>query len=190
MNVPILCPYTDLRPETKTALAGYDVTFVDVSGGDDWYFWALQGAWHRGAGILVVEHDIVPSPGAIEWLQECACDWGGVPYQVGLNIGSWLGCVRFSPEIMRRVPDAFDRMERTHWQSLDGQLLPYLWLRGEREHRHWPAIQHLHDCGDANTILANCPECGDPIRFEQVRNGPGTVRCIQGHWVSYYSRGF
>jgi hypothetical protein len=188
--IPLVVPYVQLRPETRAALEGENALFVDVSGRDDDYYTLLSALWYRGEGMLVVEQDIVVAPGTIAALRECPSDWCGFSYQVGLNIGSWLGCVRFSPEIMKRVPDAFDRMERQHWQSIDGQLLPYLWLKGEREHRHWPAVTHLHDCGDANTILANCPECGDPIRFEEVRNGPGTVRCSRGHWTNYYSRGF
>jgi hypothetical protein len=162
---------------------------VDVSGGDDWYYWALQGAWHRGDGVLIVEHDVVPYEGAIETLQECSCDWGGVPYQVGINIDSWLGCAKFSPELMAHHPEVFNQMENTDWNAIDGQLLPYLRIHGERQHIHWPALAHLNDCGESDRVLASC-ECGGPIRFEQVKNGPGAVQCprCQGY-VSFYPFG-
>jgi hypothetical protein len=162
---------------------------VDVSGDGDRYFWLMEALWHRGEGLLVVEHDIVPYPGAIKALQECPEPWCAVPYQVGVNVGTWLGCTKFSPEIMSTVPDAFDRMERTDYDAIDGQLLPYLRQRGYQTHVHWPATQHLNDCGDPNIILGACP-CGGAIRFEQARPGPNAVLCpkCDGH-VNLYPLG-
>ena len=139
--------------------------------------------------MLTVEHDIVPYEGAIESLQECSEPYCGVPYQVGINIGTWLGLTKFSPEVMAAVPDAFDRMERTAYDSLDGQLLPYLRQRGFQTHVHWPAAQHLNGCGDPDIILGSCP-CGGPIRFEQARLGPGLVLCPKcGAYVNIYPFG-
>ena len=179
MSVPVVCAYTQLRPETKAALPS-DATLVDVSDGPNEnasrYFWLLQAFWFRKAGMLTIEHDIVPYEGAIESLQECSEPWCAVPYQVGINVGTWLGLTKFSPEIMAAVPDAFDRMERTEFNAIDGQLLPYLWSKGYHVHPHWPAATHLNACGDPSTILGSCP-CGGPIRFEQARKGPNMVRC-------------
>ena len=189
-SVPIVCPYTNLRPETKAALTDEDVTFVDVSYADDAYYWVLQGVWHRQQGVIIVEHDIVPPRGAIDALRACPRAWCGVPYLVGVNWDSGLGCVKFAPELMVRFPDAVDRFESTHWQTLDGQLIGYLRpLLGEGAHLHWPAARHLNDCGDETRVLTNCPQCGGPIRFEEARGGPNTVRCQQGHWVNYFALG-
>ena len=174
--IPVVCPYTQLRPETRAALEGTGATFVDVSG-DDAYYWLLQAFWHRQEGVIVVEQDIVPPPGAIDELRDCPELWCARPYQVGINIDCWLGLTKFSPEIMAAVPDAFNRMERTTYDSLDGQLLPYLWQRGYHVHKHWPAVDHLHDCGDPQIVLASCCACGGAIRFEQARKGPNMVRC-------------
>ena len=175
MSVPVICGYTWLRPETKAALPP-DATIVDVSGEGDRYFWLLEALWHRGQGVLTVEHDIVPYEGAIESLQECSEPWCAVPYQVGINVGTWLGLTKFSPEIMAAVPDAFDHMERTEFNAIDGQLLPYLWSKGFRCHVHWPAAVHLNQCGDPSIILGSCP-CGGAIRFDQARLGPNRVLC-------------
>jgi hypothetical protein len=188
-SVPIVCPYTQLRPETKEALANWDVAFVDVSGRDSDYHWLLEGFWHRQQGVLIVEHDIVPYPGAIASLQACAEDYCGVPYLVGRNFVVDLGLTRFSAAIMAAYPDAVDRMEDDHWKSQDGQMLGYLRpLRGE-PHWHWPAARHLNDCGDETRVLTNCPECGGPIRFDEARGGPNAVRCQQGHWVNMFPKG-
>lgn len=179
MSVPVVCGYTWLRPETKAALPP-DATLVDVSDGPgedaSRYYWLLEALWHRGQGVLTVEHDIVPYEGAIESLQECSEPWCAVPYQVGINVGTWLGLTKFSPEIMAAVPDAFDRMERTEYNAIDGQLLPYLCQKGYHVHVHWPAAQHLNGCGDDQIVLASCP-CGGAIRFEQARLGPNAVLC-------------
>src|ERR1035437_5239042 len=137
--IPLVVPYTQLRPETRAALEGADATFVDISDRNDSYYWLLQAFWHRQEGVMVVEHDIVVNPDTIASLRACTEDWCGCPYQVGINIGSWLGCTKFSPKFMARHPDVFDQMERTDWDAIDGQLLPYLRQHSERQHIHWPA---------------------------------------------------
>jgi hypothetical protein len=187
--IPLVVPYTQLRPEVRAALEGEDATYVDVSDDESRYFWLLQALWYRNEGVLLIEHDIVVNSDTIASLRACSEDWCGAPYQVGVNIDSWLGCTKFSAALMNRHRDVFDRMERTDWRSIDGQLLPYLRLNGERCHTHWPAVQHLNDCGDAERVLASC-ECGGPIRFEQVKEGPGTVVCPRCRgYVSFYPFG-
>lgn len=192
MTVPVVCAYTQLRPETKAALPP-DAMIVDVSDGpgedNSRYYWLLQALWFRKEGMLTVEHDVVPYEGAIEGLLTCEQPWCAVPYQVGINIGTWLGLTKFAPEIMVAVPDAFDRMERTAFDSIDGQLLPYLRQKGYRTHVHWPAASHLNRCGDPSIIIGSCP-CGGAIRFEQARLGPNAVRCPKcGGYVNLYPWG-
>jgi hypothetical protein len=188
--IPLLVPYTNLRPETKGALAGEDALFLDVSGSDEDYYWALEGFWHRQQGVLICEHDIVPYPGAIDALRACERPWCGVPYLIGRNFVVDLGLTKFSPEIMAAYPDAVDRMENTHWKSLDGQLLGYLRPKlGEGPHWHWPAVRHLNDCGDETRVLGSCPECGAPIRFAEAQGGPNTVQCRSGHYVNLFPHG-
>jgi hypothetical protein len=187
--IPLVVPYTQLRPETRAGLVGEDAIFVDVSDDKSRYFWLLEALWYRNEGSIIVEHDIVVNPDTIASLRDCTEDWCGAPYQVGANIGSWLGCTKFSPALMNRHRDVFDKMESTDWNSLDGQLLPFLRLHGEHLHKHWPAVTHLNDCGDPERVLTSCP-CGGPIRFEQVKNGPGTVQCTRCRgYVSFYPFG-
>jgi hypothetical protein len=187
--IPLVVPYVQLRPETRAALEGTDATYVDVSDDKSRYYWLLQAFWHRQQGVIVVEHDIVVNPDTIASLRACTEDWCGAPYQVGINIDSWLGCTKLSPELMARHPDVFDQMENTDWNAIDGQLLPYLRLRGEQCHRHWPAVTHLNECGDPGRVLSSCP-CGGPIRFEQVKNGPNTVVCPRcSGYVNFYPFG-
>jgi hypothetical protein len=187
--IPVLVPYTNLRPETRASLADQDVLYLDVSGAEDDYYWALQGFWQRQQGVIVVEHDIVAYPVAIEALRACESDWCGVPYLVGRNFVLDLGLTKFSPAIMAAYPEAVNRMENTHWKTLDGQLLGYLRpLRGG-PHWHWPAARHLNDCGDETRVLANCGECGSPLRFENLRAGPNNCLCPRGHYVNYFSKG-
>jgi len=190
MTVPIICPFTSLRPETKAALENESVIYVDVSSSENDYWGLLAAIWQTQKGVILVEHDIVPQNGAISSLQECSYDWCGCPYLVGRNFVVDLGLTKFSPEIMKVYPDAIERMETHHWKSLDGQLLGYLRpLRGAGPHWHWPAARHLNDCGDESRVLANCGDCGAPIRFAEAQGGPGTVRCANGHYCNFFPKG-
>jgi hypothetical protein len=189
MRVPIVCPYTNLRPETRAALAGEDVTFVDVSGSDTDYYWLVQAFWYRGDGVLIVEHDVVTYPGAIASLQDCPWPWCGVPTLVGINWWPFHGCVKFSTELMARYPDTVDRLEDHHWKAFDGPMDRYLLQQGEYPHLHWPAARHLNDCGDETRVLSNC-ECGGPLRFDDLKAGPGETLCPRcGKHVNHFSKG-
>jgi hypothetical protein len=187
--VRVVVPFTVLRPETQAALEGENVSYVDVSGGEDHYHWLLDELWSRGEGLLIVEHDLVAYPGAIAALRDCQADYCGVPYLVGRNFVVDLGMTKFSAALTVAYPDAVNRMTDAHWKAQDGQLLGYLRpLRGG-PHWHWPAAHHLNDCGDESRVLGNCPECGSPLRFEEARGGPNTVRCRNGHWVNLFPKG-
>jgi hypothetical protein len=188
--IPLVVPWTNLRSETFFALADEGARYVDVSGSDDSYFWLLSELWEGQQGAIIVEHDVVPPSGSIASLRACERLWCGQPYLVGKNWDSSLGCVKFAPELMTHFPDTVDRVENTHWRTLDGQIIGYLRPKlGYGAHLHWPAARHLNDCGDESRVLANCGDCGAPIRFAEARGGPNTVRCVNGHWVNYFSKG-
>jgi hypothetical protein len=188
--IPLVVPYTQLRPETRAALADQDVTFVDVSGGDDHYFWLVQALWHRAEGAIIIEHDVVPYPGAIDALRGCPGDWCGVPTLVGINWRPFHGCVKFSAELMARHPDTVNRLEDHHWQAFDGPMDRYLLQQGEHVHMHWPAARHLNDCGDETRVLANCGECGGPLRFADLKAGPGETLCPRcGRHTNHFTHG-
>jgi len=187
--IPLAVPYVNLRPETRAALGGEDVLYRDVSGDNSDYFWLIEGFWHRQQGLILVEQDIVPPPGAIATLRGCDRPWCGVPYLVGVNFDCFNGCTKYDADLMARYPDAVDRMENTHWQSLDGQLIRYLWSKGEHAHIHWPAARHLNACGDETRVLANC-ECGGPLRFADLKAGPGETLCPRcGKHTNHFAKG-
>jgi hypothetical protein len=187
--IPLVVPFTNLRPETEAALAGEDVLYVDVSGSDHDYHDLLGELWGRGQGCIVIEHDIVAYPGAIASLRGCQEDWCGVPYLVGRNFVVDLGLTKFSAALTVAYPDAVSRMEDTHWATQDGQLLGYLRpLRGG-PHWHWPAARHLNGCGDESRVLANCGECGAALRFAELAPGPNNARCRNGDWCNFFSHG-
>jgi hypothetical protein len=187
-ELPLVVPFTYIQPETAEALYDQSVTYVDVSPSEDDYHLLLSMVWEAGRGVILVEHDVVPPPGAIDALRSCERLWCGCVYLNGSIWDNALGCTKFSPELMARFPDAVSRMTNTHWKTLDGQLVGYLRpLLGFGAHIHWPAARHMHS--DETMVLANCPTCGSPIRFAEARGGPGAVRCRLGHYVNLFPYG-
>lgn len=199
----VLCGWTDLQPETRAALdsSGYPVEYVDCRGDQSRYHGALEAAWRVGGDLAVVEHDIVPWPGALAELEACWRSWCAFPYELSVGYGSWLGCARFSASLLDAVPDApaaVDRLRddgtpRRYWARLDTRLAQVLEANGHRQHQHWPAVGHLNP---AQRFLGavNCSACGAPVPPEQMRLGPPPYACRSCGWTprcaeSVYRRG-
>jgi len=148
----IYVPYTDLRDETATALrqTGKLVIYVDVSGSSEAYFDLLHDLWGKGESFIIVEHDVVVHPTALQELEECKYSWCAfpTPYFNGQHVG--LGCVKFGSLLLKRFPKAMDQVATMHdpkhppkhWCRLDTWLQTQVLLTNER-HVHAPALRHL-----------------------------------------------
>jgi len=151
----VVMPYVPpLRPEVVQALAGWDVAFVDVSGSDEAYWQLLADLWAKGAGFLIIEHDILVRPDSLDELVACHEPWCSfqVPY-VG-RVYAGLSCAKFSAGLIARYPDALDRIAELederhppkHWCRLDSHLQSHvLNPGGETMHVHGPPLGHLRD---------------------------------------------
>lgn len=155
-HTPVVLPYTRLRSEVVQALAGdgQDVSMVDVSGSDEAYWQLLADLWSKGAGFIVVEHDVLVRPGALDELDRCHHPWCSfqVPY-VG-RVYAGLSCAKFSAALIARYPDALDVIaelsdedhEPKHWCRLDSWLQSHvLNPGGEIMHVHGPPLGHVRD---------------------------------------------
>jgi hypothetical protein len=112
--------------------------------GDYGYGQLLAGLWRVGAGFCLVEHDIVPWPGAIEALWDCPEPWCGYRFMLGRgDLGSGLGCLRFSGEFMRAHPGLADEWASVRWDDLDGRVMDTMRSVGlVGFHEHLPPVGH------------------------------------------------
>lgn len=162
----VVVPATNLRSATESALGatGYEWEAVDVSGSSRAYFDLLSAAWAEADSVVLIEHDIVVHPGAIEELDSCPHDWCGFPHEMGeWGVQYGLGCVKFSHELIVRNPDAMtrvgvlydDKHPKRHWCRLDawlqGIILPNA---GETKHHHPTVVKHLGS-GNSHGCITN-----------------------------------
>jgi hypothetical protein len=97
--------------------------------------------WQSRRGFILVEHDIVPWPGALQQLDACEEELCTFEYPVGA--GGWgrsLGCTKFAESLVERVPYDVTWQNRA-WDELDGGV--FATLQGEAVmHVHTPPVAH------------------------------------------------
>jgi len=100
----------------------------------------IRTLWAEGQPFIIVEHDILPWPGALRELWECECAWGAFPYYIFGQFRTQLGCTKFDPAKLGAcpLPD-----EPVHWSRLDWAIITGL-LDRETGHLHQPAVTHLN----------------------------------------------
>ena len=130
------------------ALATEGVAFeVETLGHDDFaYGRALARLWSRGGELIVVEHDIVPWPGAISAISGCDAPWCAYQFPPNPQQLEWaLGCLRVSERIVRAHPDAPQVWEGEPWYRLDAKVIQALVAASGRgdPHLHEPPLAQL-----------------------------------------------
>jgi hypothetical protein len=130
----------------------------------------LRRLWAQASDFLLVEHDVLPYPGALEEIWNCPQWLCAKPYQVGeLWLGA-LGCTKVSGELMRAYPQAVEEAGKRpypadsgigyqDWEMLDCRLFAALADAGYAgalgagyPHQHFPPVSHLHPYPGAGTI--------------------------------------
>ena len=101
----------------------------------------IRSLWKRNEPFILVEHDIVPFPGALRTLWQCKEPWCGYPYYVYGELRSYLGCTKFDPSRLGECPLPADL---THWQLIDKLIEKELMKRGFNGCIHSPAVTHLN----------------------------------------------
>jgi len=165
----VVIPYTPARLEPRTRAWGEanGAEFVDVSADVEAYWRLLRELWVAGDSFVLVEHDVLPPPGAIEGMTECADELCLHPYPDSMASKIWefhLGCTRFGAELLAQFPDLVDetqgepgppgltsrftRQGPRGWLLLSKRLEVCLERRGVRHHRHTPTVDHLHPLDD------------------------------------------
>lgn len=146
--LPILIPTT--RTGTAAALAltmeGLEVTEVAMSDRLH-YARTFTEQWQSGRGFILVEHDVVPWPGALRQLDACAEELCAFEYPSSAIVdeprSGWtvsLGCTKFSSALLERVPYDVGWQNRG-WDELDGAV--FATLQGKATmHLHSPPVAH------------------------------------------------
>lgn len=83
----------------------------------------LAGVWGRGQGFVLVEHDVVPWPGACAEMADCPELWCAFRYPMGGRDVFSLGCMRFSDRLVADHPELADGWELVPWHDLEGAVL-------------------------------------------------------------------
>lgn len=109
---------------------------------------ALGVMWRRGEGFCVVEHDVVPWPGAIGAI--CACHEPWCVYSYVAAPGAYmhaLGCIRVSGELVREHPGLWLAWDGVPWNQLDAAVYRALGGVAGSPHFHSPPLAHtkFHD---------------------------------------------
>lgn len=120
---------------------GVDYELADVSGSDEAYPDLLGSLWRHGEPFVVVEHDILPWPGAVHELIDCPEPLCGFPYVLGNRIGAYLGCTRISARVIAATQYPWPHRS---WAGLDLAIFAMVRSAGFGFHVHHPAVVHLN----------------------------------------------
>lgn len=112
---------------------------------DEAYWRLLSDQWRKGGKFLVVEHDILPWPGALRELWDCPEPWCSMPYYLQSGIGYAFGCTKFDPARMPEMAEALTVVDR-YWYNLDTSLISYVRdTFGVKVHHHpGPPVIHVN----------------------------------------------
>jgi hypothetical protein len=149
--IPVIVPTSRPLPPPVRALVAEGEEVVEVVMQDDNHYGRLMTMqWQTRQGFIVVEHDVVPWPGAIRQLRECPEDWCSFEYPMPFS--AWepvrqgfcysLGCTKFSTALVERHQPT-PEWGGTCWDGLDGQVIGMLQTAGETCHLHSPPVAHL-----------------------------------------------
>jgi hypothetical protein len=184
----VVVPYANLYPETRAALEADGHVHAEYirTGGEVFdYYNLLKQLWASQEGFVIVEQDIVPWPGAIQLLWDCPENWCGYAYELSVGFGAYLGCTKFSDDLVAENPSIIETIARLpnhgmpprHWARLDTRLKEVLEdYAKQKMHVHWPSVGHLNP---AQKFLGafNCGSCGAPVPEEVYRAQPWPYPC-------------
>lgn len=155
--VPHAGPPLDVQ---RHVLASVNVEpeYVDVSGDDHDYWRLIRRLWSAGDPFMLLEHDVLPWPGALHLAWRCPEPWCVYPYLIGgaySTVGH--GCVKYGAAVMEAAPDAVATVGRRHWSTLDSHTIHAVRTAGFRPHVHQPPVLHLNPrhFGTAERVRVN-----------------------------------
>jgi hypothetical protein len=147
----VVVPYAGLAPvgwvEEVLRADRLQPELVDVSEPGA-YRKLLAKLWEHEEDVVIVEHDILPWPGAVAALWECPEPWCWNAYmlrgQVRCDLPAF-GCVKLTATLMAMVGDLWDidNINTATWEMLDTHLRIVAEEKGITAHLHQPPVVHL-----------------------------------------------
>ena len=114
---------------------------VDLRGGGTNYARFFEWLWEGGGPYIIVEHDVVPWPGAVKQLRQCHEPWCAFAYgeyDIAAEAFPPMGCAKFDP---RGLDLPFE--DYPDWSVLDREISNGLAQQGVAVHQHYPGVTHL-----------------------------------------------
>jgi hypothetical protein len=145
-DVRVVSPFTKVLPVQRETLERYGLQVEYIPMGADTDYWELLcRLWSDGRTFVVIEHDILPWPTAIEELASCEHQWCTFQYHIGEAYAPlyMLGCCKFGDVIMKALPNAWRDVSNRYWRGLDAQFCLEAMLKGYIPHLHQPPVIHL-----------------------------------------------
>lgn len=139
-------------PSVQLALKqdGVQATFVQMVD-DESYYKLLVNEWNRDDDLIVIEHDIVVWPGAIQELLNCKEVYCTLPYYCSVGwIIDGLGCTKFSRDLKNRYPYFLRKpfppccSHTTYYCGLDRLIAHKMESLGIKPHIHAPGVVNLN----------------------------------------------
>lgn len=152
----LVVPYTDkLKAIVRDVLLdNYKLPArFEYVGDNDFSYWKLmRQLWSEHEDFVIVEHDVLPWPGAVEELLGCPYNWCSLGYKINVTstgragYGAYhtFGCTKFSTGLMDAMPKVWDSFESHHWKHLDAQFYTHATAICQSPHPHRPPAIHLH----------------------------------------------
>jgi len=114
---------------------------------DDSYPRLLERLWREGGDFILVEHDVVPWPGAIAELASCPRQWCAfrAPLPGGALALSTIACGKFTAPVLAATP-SLPSQWGDDWRRLDsyipGEIMRTI---AESPHEHGPPVAHARE---------------------------------------------
>jgi hypothetical protein len=183
VSIRIVCPYVELRDETKRALTAYapQTEYVDTSADPFAYWRLLKDLWGAGSDFLLVEQDIEIHAQVVPELEACPELWCAFPYELAPDnrtLTASLGCTRFRADLMHHQQMECIAPGFRHWNGLDHWLLLDLYTRGHRPHLHFPEVLHHHTEPRGPVLVIGE---GEGVGFVIDRPAPPGSLILDGH---------
>jgi hypothetical protein len=143
--VRVIVPFAgELNPVVRDVLEDQAIVDFRRLTSDFDYHNLLRSIWIIREPVILIEHDVLPWPGALAELAQCSCAWGANSYKLhgGIGIYHGFGCTKLTPELMAAVPDIWE-CDPIHWSLLDQRLWFAAREKGYEPHPHRPPVIHL-----------------------------------------------
>jgi len=111
----------------------------------------LVELWEAHETFVVIEHDIIPWPWAVDSMLRCANHWCRYPYRQHGGYAAGFGCMKIEGSLADQYPRLVAEVAARDahpwpagdWRIIDVVIDMELRRRGVEPHEHLPGVAHL-----------------------------------------------